>query len=111
MVDKVMQGDIVILSLDPSKGSEQKGQRPAVVVSVDDFNHVQKMIFICPITQTDRNYPTHVRVVSESSIQGFVMCEQMRSVDYKVRILKRVGRLNTSQLSKVLSIINALLMP
>ena len=48
------QGDLVALDFDPQSGHEQKGRRPALVVSKDAFNRATGLAICCPITNTDR---------------------------------------------------------
>ncbi len=53
MVTVFEQGDIVYLDFDPQSGHEQKGRRPALVVSNNLFNRVSSLTMVCPITHTD----------------------------------------------------------
>lgn len=53
------QGDIVFLDFNPTKGHEQAGKRPAVVISTNVFNQNTKMIIVCPITSSNKEFPTH----------------------------------------------------
>lgn len=105
------QGDFVILTFDPQAGHEQKGRRPALVVSVDTFNSGIGMAFCCPITNTDRKTPFHLQVPDGSSLTGFVMCEQLKSLDYKARKLKLVEKAPVNFLNDVLAVIDACLFP
>lgn len=106
-----LQGDFVTITLDPQAGHEQKGRRPAFVVSVSDFNRATGLAICCPITNTDRNTPFHVGVPAGSGLTGFVMCEQMKSVDYRARDLKRIGVASREFLDEVLSVIDACIYP
>lgn len=62
MVTVFEQGDIVYLDFDPQAGHEQKGRRPALVVSNNLFNRVSSLTMVCPITHTDRGHPFHVKL-------------------------------------------------
>jgi len=62
------QGDFVVLSFDPQAGHEQKGRRPALVVSNTLFNRHTGMAMACPITNTFRDFPFHVAVPTDSSL-------------------------------------------
>ena len=84
------KGDFITLSFDPQAGHEQKGRRPALVVSNDLFNKHTGLAIVCPVTNTDRNFPFHLAVPSGSSLTGFVMVEQVKSIDYAVRRAKFV---------------------
>ena len=67
------KGDFVALTFDPQSGHEQKGRRPALVVSNDLFNERTGLALVCPITKTDRRIPFHIPVPRESVLTGFVM--------------------------------------
>jgi mRNA interferase MazF len=101
------QGDLVALDFDPQSGHEQKGRRPALVVSKDAFNRGTGMAICCPITNTDRGIPFHVSITARTSLTGFVMCEQVKSLDFKSRRMKRIERAPTDVLEDVLAIIDA----
>ena len=79
------QGDIVYLDFDPQAGHEQKGRRPALVVSNLTYNSLTKMALVCPITNTNRNFPLHVPLNSKTSTSGFIMCEQVKALDINFR--------------------------
>jgi mRNA interferase MazF len=101
------QGDIVAITFDPQSGHEQKGRRPAYVVSKDLFNQSTGMAIVCPITKTDRAFPFHVPIPKSSGLTGFIMVEQVKSVDFRSRRAKRIEHGNDELLSDVLSIIDA----
>ena len=100
-------GDLVVLTFDPQAGHEQMGRRPALVISNDTFNRVTGMAIVCPITNTDRGIPFHVPVPEESNITGFVMVEQVKSVDFKARRWQPIGRISSEALDEVLAILAA----
>jgi mRNA interferase MazF len=101
------QGDIVSLNFDPQSGHEQKGRRPALVVSKDVFNKATGLAMCCPVTNTDRRVPFHVPISGLTRLTGFVMCEQVKSLDYRARGLKFIERAPREVLDEVLSIIDA----
>jgi mRNA interferase MazF len=100
------KGDFITLSFDPQAGHEQKGRRPALVVSNDLFNEHTGLAIVCPITNTDRGFPFHLAVPREASLTGFVMVEQVKSVDHTVRKAKFVERAPTSFVADVLDLID-----
>ena len=102
------QGDIVALSFDPQSGHEQKGRRPAVIVSNKVFNQHLGLAFACPITNTKRDFPFHIQVESEN-ITGFIMAEQMKSIDYNSRNIKFIEKANQKTMSKILGIIDSIM--
>lgn len=85
MVDqKVKQGDIIKISLNPTKGHEQAGHRPVLVINNASHSRASNMKIVCPITNTDRHSPLHVRLEGLITT-GFVMCDQVRAIDIRAR--------------------------
>jgi len=101
------QGEIITITLDPQSGHEQKGRRPALVVSKDLFNRNTGLAIVCPLTKTERGFPFHVPVPENSSLTGFIMVEQVKSVDFRTRRAKRIEQVSDELLSNVLSILDA----
>lgn len=101
------QGDIIALTYDPQSGHEQKGRRPALVVSRDLFNRATGLAIVCPLTNTDRGFPFHVPVPESSALTGFVMVEQVKSVDFRARRAKLIERAPEELVREVLSILDA----
>ena len=101
------KGDLITLSFDPQTGHEQKGRRPALVISNDLFNGHTGLAIVCPITNTDRGFPFHVAVPPSSSLTGFVMVEQVKSVDFTTRRAKFIRRAPTEFVEDVLDLIDA----
>ena len=85
MVNVFEQGDIVYLDFDPQARHEQKGRRPALVVSSTLFNRVGSRTMVCPITHTDRGHPFHIRLDSRTKTDGVIMCDQARMLDLNSR--------------------------
>jgi len=101
------QGDIVALTFDPQSGHEQKGRRPAMIVSNKVFNQHLGLAYACPITNTKRDFPFHVKVNSEQ-ITGFIMVEQMKSIDYTSRKIKFIEKAKQETIDEVLSIVESI---
>lgn len=101
------KGDFVAVSFDPQSGHEQKGHRPAMVVSNNLFNKHTGLAIICPITNTRRGFPFHVSVGDDTELTGFVMVEQVKSIDFRARKAKRIARASDELLNEVLSILDA----
>lgn len=79
------QGDIILIDFNPQAGHEQKGERPAYVISSYIFNQFTKMAIVCPITNTDRGFPLHVPLDDGTKTTGVIMCEQAKSLDIIAR--------------------------
>lgn len=101
------QGDLVALDFDPQAGYEQKGRRPALVVSKEAFNKGTGMAICCPITNTDQRMPFHVSIAGRTSLTGFMMCEQVKSLDFRSRGMKLIEQVPRHVLEDLLSIIDA----
>lgn len=88
----VNQGDIVWLDFDPQLGHEQKGRRPALIVSNDDFHFVtgNRMAMVCPITNTHKPFPFRIPLDDRSETKGFIMCDQVKVFDIRMRNPKRI---------------------
>ena len=76
------RGDIGYVNLNPTKGFEQKEIRPVIVISNDVFNNHSNMIVVLPITSNVKEFPTHYLLEDTKKIQGSVLCEHVRSIDY-----------------------------
>jgi mRNA interferase MazF len=103
------KGDFVVLSFDPQSGHEQQGRRPALVVSSSVFNKHTGLAMVCPVTNTFRGFPFHVPVPAETRLTGYIMVEQLKSVDYTSRKVKFVAKAPRVALDEVLSILDACL--
>ena len=101
------KGDLIILTFDPQSGHEQKGRRPALVVSNTLFNQHTGLAIVCPITNTKRDFPFHVAIASSKTLTGYVMVEQVKSIDYQSRKVKLIEAAADELLAEVLSILDA----
>lgn len=101
------KGDFIAVTFDPQSGHEQKGRRPALVVSNTLFNERTGLAIVCPLTTANRGYPFHVAVTGGPQVEGFVMVEQVKSIDYRARQAKAIGKASGELLDEVLSILDA----
>ena len=101
------KGDLIAITLDPQAGHEQRGRRPALVISNDLFNKHTGLCMACPITNSARDYPFHVPLPEGHNVTGFVMVEQIKSIDFRARQAKRIGRAPAPVLEEALSILDA----
>ncbi|MCL2634275.1 MAG: type II toxin-antitoxin system PemK/MazF family toxin [Oscillospiraceae bacterium] len=81
---KIEQGDIIKLNLNPTKGHEQAGFRPVIVVSNEKFNTKTNLLLICPISNTVNNFPLHVKL-EQTETTGEIRCEQVKAIDPNAR--------------------------
>ena len=101
------QGDIIYVDFKPTKGHEQKGFRPAVVISNNVFNINTKMIIVCPISTNEKYFPTHYHLEDTKKIYGSVLCEHIKSIDYEIRNVKFIEKASENDLLSVLMLSNA----
>jgi mRNA interferase MazF len=92
------------LSICPS-ARPSSGQ--ALVVSNTQFNERTGLAIVCPLTRTDRAFPFHVAVLNDPEVTGFVMVEQVKSIDFRARKAHCIGTASESVLEEVLSILDA----
>ena len=103
------QGDIVYFDFDPTKGHEQKGKRPAIIVSINDFNKNAHMVMVCPISSNTKEFPTHYLLEDTKKVNGSVLCEHIRSIDYDARGIVFIEKASDNDLLSVLMLLNACL--
>ena len=101
------KGDFVALTFDPQSGHEQRGRRPALVVSNDLFNKATGLCIACPVTSTRRDYPFHVSIPEGQDVNGVVMVEQVKSIDFRARGIKHIASAPEPVLQEVLAILDA----
>jgi mRNA interferase MazF len=94
MTAQVSRGEVWLVSLDPVRGHEQAGTRPALVVSVDRFNHGPAgLVVVLPITSRSKGVPLHVSVSPPEgglTSPSFIKCEDVRSISTD-RLVRRLG--------------------
>ncbi len=103
------RGDIVWIDLNPARGHEQAGRRPAVVVSPDDYNRRVGLALMCPITSHIKGYPFEVPLPTGGCVVGAVLCDQVRSVAWRERNASLAGRLSDDRIRAVIERIASLI--
>lgn len=96
---KFTPGDVVQVVLDPSKGSEQKGVRPCVVLSPNSLNQSLSICTVIPLTTSSKNWPTRVNTEIGKRI-GQAAVEQIRTISQS-RIKKKLGRIGDGTLNEI----------
>jgi mRNA interferase MazF len=104
------RGDIVWLDFNPQKGHEQMSRRPAIVLSPLKYNKKIGLALFCPITSQIKDYPFEVKLPSQSKIQGVIISDQVKSLDWKIRNIEFIEKANyviiTKTILKLSSILN-----
>ncbi len=105
----VETGDIWLVSLDPTVGSEIQKTRPCVVISPPELNQHLKTVIVAPMTTGARAAGFRIAMTFQNK-QGLILLDQIRTLD-KVRLRKKVGALHPSTLDKTLRTLQAVFAP
>lgn len=101
-------GDIIWLEFDPQMGKEIQKTRPALTISPYSYNLKTGLGLFMPITSKIKGYPFEV-IIEEGEIQGAILCDQIRSLDWKARKAQFVQHISTAILEEVLAKFQVLL--
>jgi mRNA interferase MazF len=96
----ISRGQVYLVRLDPTLGSEIKKTRPCLVVSPDDLNEHLRTVIVAPMTTGGRVYPWRPRCRFQGRA-GFVALDQLRTIDVE-RLVKSLGRLEDATVALVL---------
>jgi mRNA interferase MazF len=97
----VKRGDIWLVNLDPTVGSEIKKSRPCVIVSPEELNNNLRTVMVAPMSSKGFAAPFRVPV-RHAGKKGVIVLDQMRAVD-KVRLVKRLGSVSAKTLTATLA--------
>ncbi len=101
-------GDIIWLEFDPQKGKEIQKVRPALTVSPYSYNSKTGLGLFMPITSKIKGYPFEV-LIEDGEIKGAILCDQIRSLDWKARSAKFIEHTTNSVMEEVLAKFQVLL--
>ncbi len=104
MVDKdycPSQGDIIWLDFDPQSGKEQKGRRPAIVISKKIYNGKTGLAICCPITSKVKGYVFEVPIPENMKTKGVIISDQVKSLDWKQRQAEYIESLNIKYINTI----------
>ena len=79
------RGDLVWLKFNPKSGHEQAGRRPALVISPLEYNLRVGLALFCPVTSQVKGYPFEVPLPKGLEVQGAILSDQVKSLDWRVR--------------------------
>ncbi len=103
-MSQASRGEIWLVGLDPTKGREQAGMRPALVISVDIFNQgAAELAVVIPITSKAKGIPLHIEVTPPEgglTMTSYVKCEDVRSISTS-RLVRRLGKVNNQTIEQV----------
>jgi mRNA interferase MazF len=113
MPNQPNRGEIWSANLNPTRGHEQAGERPVLIVSTDLFNHgPADLVFVLPITRTDRGIPFHIAVNPPEgglTSRSFILCDALRSISRDRLGSHPWGQVSPQTLTKVEDILRLLL--
>ena len=96
------RGDIVWINFDPQSGHEQKGKRPAIVLSPKEYNKKVGLGLFCPITSKIKNYPFEVEI-SSKIINGVVLSDQIKSFDWRTREIEFISKVTSDKIEEIIN--------
>lgn len=99
----MVRGDIYLVNLDPTVGSEIQKTRPCVIISPPEIHDYLRTALIAPMTTGSRSAPFRVPIDFQGK-SGLILPEQLRTVD-KIRLVKKVGALDQATLGKLLAVL------
>jgi mRNA interferase MazF len=97
--------------MDPSIGHEQAGRRPALVLSPGAYNSKVGLAILCPITSQVKGYPFEVPLPSGLPVQGVVLSDQVKSLDWRSRSAEFACSVPTDSMAAVLQLLGRLVGP
>ena len=105
MVDRagVRRGDVLLVQLNPTRGSEIRKTRPCVVVSPDELNQYLRTYVVAPLTTGGHPYPFRL-ATRFANKAGFVVLDQIRTIDQE-RVVRRLGTISTPTLERALAVL------
>ncbi len=103
------QGDVIWLTFDPQAGHEQAGRRPALVLSPASYNGRVGLLLACPITSRVKSYPFEVQIPSGFAINGVILADQVKNLDWLARRAEYNCRLPAAIVTDVLAKLRPLL--
>ena len=100
------RGDLIWLQFTP-----QAGHRPAVVISPVAYNRRVGLALCCPVTSHVKGYPFEVLLPRGLGVEGAILADQVKSLDWRIRRAKRIGNLPSAVLQETVAKILALVDP
>jgi mRNA interferase MazF len=86
------RGDVIWINMNPQAGHEQAGRRPALILSPASYNGKLGLALLCPITSRVKGYPFEVALPAELPVSGVILCDQVKSLDWRARRAEVVCR-------------------
>ncbi|MBT4643499.1 MAG: endoribonuclease MazF [Deltaproteobacteria bacterium] len=103
------RGDLVWINFNPQVGHERAGRRPALILSPANYNSKVGLAFLCPITSKIKGYPFEVALPQKLSVNGVILSDQVKNLDWKSKNVEFIGKLNNKSVDEVLQRLHTLL--
>jgi mRNA interferase MazF len=105
----VKRFEVYLLNLDPTVGHEIKKTRPCLIVSPNELNRHIRTVIVAPMTTGGQTYPTRIACRFKGK-HGQVALDQIRAID-RIRLIRRLGRLDATTCHRVLEVLQELFAP
>lgn len=102
------RGDLVWLEFDPQAGHEQRGRRPALVISHGRYNEKVGLALVCPVTSKPKDYAFEIPI-EKQTIRGSILADQVKSLDWNARNAEFIERVDDTELNAVVERVEALI--
>lgn len=102
------RGDIVWLNFTPQAGHEQRGTRPAIIISPKIYNKKTSLAVCCPITSNIKGYPFEV-IIKGKKIDGAILSDHLKNLDWKAREIKFIEKASSQVLTECIAKISTLI--
>jgi len=105
------RGDVIRVDFDPVIGHEQGGQRPALVLSGDDYNRIVGLAIVVPITLQAKGYPFEVQIPHGHKVRGVILADHVKCIDWRRRCVTYVDTLPAEVMGEVEEKLGPLMFP
>ncbi len=112
-MENIHRSEVWLVNLNPpGHGKEIHGERPALILSVDEINNCPAdLIIILPLTTTPRNIPSHLKVnPPEGGVKktSYIKCDQIRTIS-KDRLIKKLGIVSSGIMAEIEEVLRTIL--
>ncbi len=87
------RGDLIWLDFNPQKGHEQRGKRPALVITPKLYNEKTSLCLCVPITSKIKGYPFEVQIPKGLAVEGTILSDQIKNLDFSARDARFICKL------------------
>ena len=99
------KGDIIEMDFNPTKGHEQNGKRPALIISNETYHRRTKLIIVCPISNTSNDFPMHIKLDDRTKTTGAILAQHVRTIDPAVRNVAFIEPMPSDLIEQTIKII------